>query len=56
MVEENRGLFRDSLMDDNFKQVLLDGELQTMGGANGKWLEESDLDGEMGLVKWLDGG
>ena len=40
MVEENRGLFRDSLMDGNFRQVLLDGELQTAGGTNGRWLEE----------------
>ena len=40
MVEENIGLFRDSLMDANFRQVLLDGELQTAGRTNGRWLEE----------------
>ena len=40
MVEENRGLFKDSLVDGNFRRVLLDGELQTAGGTNGRWLEE----------------
>ena len=40
MVEKNKGLFKDFLMDNNFRQGLLDGELQTAGRTNGRWLEE----------------
>ena len=39
MVEKNKGLFRDSLMDSNFRQGLLDGELQTVSETNGRWLD-----------------
>ena len=47
MVEKNKGLFRDSLMDSNFRKGLLDGEPQTASETNGRW-----LDGGLGYGQW----